>query len=55
MAFILNKKQNFQHFILIMFKAVVAIFTALAAWSVFMGPLLYLQREELYPHIGGNL
>ena len=29
--------------------AVVAIFTALNAWSDFLGPLLYLQREELYP------
>ena len=29
--------------------AVVAIFTALNAWSDFLGPLLYLQREALYP------
>jgi multiple sugar transport system permease protein len=29
--------------------AVVAIFTALASWNDFLGPLLYLQKEELYP------
>jgi multiple sugar transport system permease protein len=29
--------------------AVVAIFTALASWNDFLGPLLYLQREDLYP------
>jgi multiple sugar transport system permease protein len=29
--------------------AVVAIFTALASWNDFMGPLIYIQNEELYP------
>jgi multiple sugar transport system permease protein len=29
--------------------AVVAIFAALASWNDFLGPLLYLQKEELYP------
>jgi multiple sugar transport system permease protein len=29
--------------------AVVAIFTALASWNDFMGPLIYLQNENLYP------
>ena len=29
--------------------AVVAIFNALNAWSDFLGPLLYLQNEALYP------
>jgi multiple sugar transport system permease protein len=47
-----NEWQIFTRLILPIMKpviAVVAIFTALAAWSDFMGPLLYLQREELYP------
>jgi multiple sugar transport system permease protein len=47
-----NELQIFLRLILPIMKpviAVVAIFTALAAWSDFMGPLLYLQREELYP------
>ncbi|MDR2552249.1 MAG: carbohydrate ABC transporter permease [Treponema sp.] len=29
--------------------AVVAIFTALGSWNDFMGPLIYLQNENLYP------
>jgi multiple sugar transport system permease protein len=29
--------------------AVVAIFTALASWNDFMGPLIYIQNEALYP------
>jgi len=29
--------------------AVVAIFTALGAWNDFMGPLIYIQKQELYP------
>jgi multiple sugar transport system permease protein len=47
-----NEWQIFTKLILPIMKpviAVVAIFTALAAWSDFMGPLLYLQRDELYP------
>jgi multiple sugar transport system permease protein len=47
-----NEWQIFSRLILPIMKpviAVVAIFTALGAWSDFLGPLLYLQREELYP------
>ncbi|MCL2472476.1 MAG: carbohydrate ABC transporter permease [Treponema sp.] len=29
--------------------AVVAIFTALGAWNDFMGPLIYIQKQEMYP------
>jgi multiple sugar transport system permease protein len=29
--------------------AVVAIFTALGSWNDFLGPLIYLQSEQLYP------
>jgi multiple sugar transport system permease protein len=29
--------------------AVVAIFSALGAWNDFLGPLLYIQQESLYP------
>ena len=28
---------------------VVAIFTALGAWNDFLGPLIYIQKQELYP------
>jgi len=28
---------------------VVAIFTALAAWNDFLGPLIYIQNQDLYP------
>ncbi|GHU67158.1 sugar ABC transporter permease [Spirochaetia bacterium] len=47
-----NEWQIFIRLILPIMKpviAVVAIFTALASWSDFLGPLLYLQREDLYP------
>jgi len=29
--------------------AVVAIFTALGAWNDFLGPLIYIQNQDLYP------
>jgi multiple sugar transport system permease protein len=29
--------------------AVVAIFSALGAWNDFMGPLIYIQNDQLYP------
>jgi multiple sugar transport system permease protein len=47
-----NEFQIFSRLILPIMKpviAVVAIFTALGSWNDFLGPLLYLQREELYP------
>jgi multiple sugar transport system permease protein len=47
-----NEWQIFFSLILPIMKpaiAVVAIFSALAAWSDLLGPLLYLQRDELYP------
>jgi multiple sugar transport system permease protein len=47
-----NEWQIFFRLILPIMKpaiAVVAIFSALAAWSDLLGPLLYLQRDELYP------
>ena len=47
-----NEWQIFTKIILPLMKpviAVVAIFSALNAWSDFLGPLLYLQREALYP------
>jgi multiple sugar transport system permease protein len=47
-----NEFQIFSRLILPLMKpavAVVAIFTALASWNDFMGPLIYIQNEELYP------
>jgi multiple sugar transport system permease protein len=47
-----NEWQIFFRLILPIMKpaiAVVAIFSALAAWSDLLGPLLYLQRDDLYP------
>jgi multiple sugar transport system permease protein len=47
-----NEFQIFSRLILPIMKpviAVVAIFTALNSWNDFLGPLLYLQREDLYP------
>jgi multiple sugar transport system permease protein len=46
-----NEWQIFTKIILPLMKpviAVVAIFSALNAWSDFLGPLLYLQKEALY-------
>lgn len=47
-----NEWQIFTRLILPIMKpviAVVAIFTALGSWNDFLGPLLYLQNEQLYP------
>jgi multiple sugar transport system permease protein len=47
-----NEFQIFWRLIVPLMKpavAVVAIFTALASWNDFMGPLIYIQNEELYP------
>jgi multiple sugar transport system permease protein len=47
-----NEFQIFWRLILPIMKpviAVVAIFTALGSWNDFLGPLLYLQQENLYP------
>jgi multiple sugar transport system permease protein len=47
-----NEFQIFSRLILPLMQpavAVVAIFTALASWNDFMGPLIYIQNEELYP------
>jgi ABC-type glycerol-3-phosphate transport system permease component len=47
-----NEFQIFTRLILPLMQpaiAVVAIFTALASWNDFMGPLIYIQNEELYP------
>lgn len=44
--------QIFQKIILPLMKpviGVVAIFTALAAWNDFLGPLIYIQNQDLYP------
>jgi multiple sugar transport system permease protein len=47
-----NEFQIFAMLILPLMKpviAVVAIFSALGAWNDFLGPLLYIQQESLYP------
>ena len=47
-----NEWQIFTVLILPIMKpviAVVAIFSALGSWNDFLGPLLYLQNEQLYP------
>ncbi|GHV03341.1 sugar ABC transporter permease [Spirochaetia bacterium] len=47
-----NEFQIFRLLILPLMKpviAVVAIFTALAHWNDFMGPLIYIQDQNLYP------
>ena len=47
-----NEFQIFSKVILPLMKpviGVVAIFTALGAWNDFLGPLIYLQDQELYP------
>ena len=47
-----NEWQIFTILILPIMKpviAVVAIFSALSSWNDFLGPLLYLQNEQLYP------
>jgi multiple sugar transport system permease protein len=44
--------QIFRHLIAPLMQpviAVVAIFTALSSWNDFMGPLIYIQNESLYP------
>ena len=47
-----NEFQIFAKVILPLMKpviGVVAIFTALNAWNDFLGPLIYMQNQELYP------
>jgi multiple sugar transport system permease protein len=54
-AGVIDGAGEFQIFLLLIIPimkpviAVVAIFTALGSWNDFLGPLLYLQQEELYP------
>ncbi|GHU15678.1 sugar ABC transporter permease [Spirochaetia bacterium] len=47
-----NEFQIFSHLILPIMKpaiGVIAIFAAIGSWNDFLGPLIYLQRENVYP------